>query len=257
MKKTFSTKKSAFSLIELSIVLIVIGLLIAGITGGASLIKSSELRSVMSEARGYAVAVNAFYSQYDALPGDFDTAVGTDADMIGNNDGQIGYAVKVSTLADDNTEGNVAWYGLDQIGAIDDDLTYLTPATGANVNMGQHVPASKIKSAGWIFGYLTDATNGSQNIVALTRAVGDVTIATTNDATASSPATVASGALTASDALSIDSKIDDGNGKTGKLRSIINDGTVAGTNCSSTAGAYAVGSDEVVCAVSYQIDVNS
>ena len=57
MKKTFSSKKSAFSLIELSIVLIIIGLLIAGITGGASLIKSSELRSVMGEARGYAVSV--------------------------------------------------------------------------------------------------------------------------------------------------------------------------------------------------------
>ncbi|MDR2760473.1 MAG: prepilin-type N-terminal cleavage/methylation domain-containing protein, partial [Rickettsiales bacterium] len=37
-----------FSLIELSIVLIIMGLLIAGITGGASLIKSAQLRSVIS-----------------------------------------------------------------------------------------------------------------------------------------------------------------------------------------------------------------
>ena len=77
-KKAFSTKRaskrSAFTLIELSIVLIIIGLLVAGITGGASLIKSAQLRSVMSEARGYNVAVNSFVVQYDELPGDYDVA---------------------------------------------------------------------------------------------------------------------------------------------------------------------------------------
>ena len=40
-----------FSLIELSIVLIIMGLLIAGVTGGASLIKSAQLRSSYSVAK--------------------------------------------------------------------------------------------------------------------------------------------------------------------------------------------------------------
>ena len=79
MKKNFSSKKSAFSLIELSIVLIIIGLLIAGITGGASLIKSSELRSIMGEARGYAVSVNSFFTQYDQYPGDASVNVGNNS----------------------------------------------------------------------------------------------------------------------------------------------------------------------------------
>ena len=58
-----------FTLIELSIVLIIIGLLVAGITGGASLIKSAELRSVMSEIRNYQTALNAYYTATGDLPG--------------------------------------------------------------------------------------------------------------------------------------------------------------------------------------------
>lgn len=58
-----------FSLIELSIVLIIIGLLVAGITGGASLIKSAQLRSVVTESNTYRTAYNIFYSQFNRVPG--------------------------------------------------------------------------------------------------------------------------------------------------------------------------------------------
>ena len=61
--------KKGFSLIELSIVLIIIGLLVAGITGGSSLIKSAELRAVMSDIRNYQTAVNAYYTSIGELPG--------------------------------------------------------------------------------------------------------------------------------------------------------------------------------------------
>ncbi|MDR0571490.1 MAG: prepilin-type N-terminal cleavage/methylation domain-containing protein, partial [Rickettsiales bacterium] len=46
----------AFSLIELSIVLIIMGLLVAGITGGAALIKSAQLRVLITEFQNYRVA---------------------------------------------------------------------------------------------------------------------------------------------------------------------------------------------------------
>ncbi len=43
----------AFSLIELSIVLIIIGLLVAGITGGASLIESARMRNFINEVNSW------------------------------------------------------------------------------------------------------------------------------------------------------------------------------------------------------------
>ncbi len=239
MKKTFSSKKSAFSLIELSIVLIIIGLLIAGITGGASLIKSSELRSVMGEARGYSVAVNAFYTQFNALPGDFDTAVGSESTYIGDNDGNIEYARDYDAIP--GSEGTVAWYALKTIGAIDDTLTYAASST-AQVP-GTNIPASKIKSGGWVFDYVTAF---SQNVVILT----NTTTATTGDGD-QAPAYV-EGVLLPTDALSIDSKIDDGVANAGKIRGV----EPTGNACTTTA-AYTVATATKDCALSYQVDVNS
>lgn len=65
---------SGFSLVELSIVLVILGLLVGGILGGQSLIHAAELRKVTTEFQGYQTAANAFYLKYDQLPGDFDMA---------------------------------------------------------------------------------------------------------------------------------------------------------------------------------------
>ena len=57
-----------FSLIELSIVLIIMGLLIAGVTGGSSLIKSAQLRSVITESQQFKTAYNAYYTANGEVP---------------------------------------------------------------------------------------------------------------------------------------------------------------------------------------------
>ena len=72
----------AFSLIELSIVLIIIGLLVASITGGQSLIENAKIKRFSNELFGWKQAVNAFYSLNGRLPGDFD------------NDDRIGWGAK-------------------------------------------------------------------------------------------------------------------------------------------------------------------
>lgn len=291
MKKTFSSKKSAFSLIELSIVLIIIGLLIAGITGGASLIKSSELRSAMGEARGYAVAVNGFYSQYSYLPGDYATAVGgaiasstaiaayTNSSSSAQN-GRIEYnTASVETYL---SESVAAWDQLIKSGTVDTTLalTKIAPTTAQVAST--HMPASKIKSAGWHFDYRinvgtttnTDyasavsevyegvaAAPAYQNVVVLT---GKTTVASGTDTiaiknTLVNGSSLATASLTGPDAMSIDTKIDDSYANAGKVRGL-NPGTT--TTCytasaSSNVAYTVISSTSKVCALTFQVDVNS
>lgn len=62
--------KNAFSLVELSIVLIIIGLLVAGVTSGQSLIESAKIRAVINEINGLKQGIFAFYVAEGRLPGD-------------------------------------------------------------------------------------------------------------------------------------------------------------------------------------------
>lgn len=294
MKKTFSSKKSAFSLIELSIVLIIIGLLIAGVTGGASLIKSSELRSAISEARGYAVAINGFYAQYNALPGDYEVAIAgamASSSATGSN-GKIEYyadgagaggcasAAGSSVTADCDSESIVAWDQLIKTGTIDSTTTLTPLAIGVAQAVGTNMPASKIKFAGWNFDYRNNvgvagnysgagtneglaATPANQNVVVLTPATVAATAATNTlvNGTANVAETTANtGAITGPDALSIDTKIDDSFANAGKVRGL-NPGDSASLCYTETADAnvnYIVShATNKVCNLTFQVDVNS
>lgn len=65
---------AAFSLVELSIVLVILGLLTGGILAGQSLIRAAELRAVSTEYSRYVTATQSFRDKYFALPGDMTNA---------------------------------------------------------------------------------------------------------------------------------------------------------------------------------------
>jgi prepilin-type N-terminal cleavage/methylation domain-containing protein len=65
----------AFTLIELAIVIVVVGLIITGIIAAQSLIDSSKRQAVISDYQEYNKAVSIFYLEYDGYPGDFKDAV--------------------------------------------------------------------------------------------------------------------------------------------------------------------------------------
>ncbi len=61
---------SGFTLIELSIVLVIIGLIIGGVLVGRDLIASSEIRAQIKQIEEFKTATNAFKAKYGYLPGD-------------------------------------------------------------------------------------------------------------------------------------------------------------------------------------------
>jgi len=71
-----SSPVSGFTLIELSIVLVIIGLIIGGVLVGQDMIRSAEERAQISQIEKYNSAVNTFVGKYGALPGDMLATVG-------------------------------------------------------------------------------------------------------------------------------------------------------------------------------------
>jgi len=67
-------KSAGFSLLELSIVLVIIGLIAGGIVAGSSMIRAAELRAVLTELTQYQTATNTFRDKYLGLPGDLRNA---------------------------------------------------------------------------------------------------------------------------------------------------------------------------------------
>ena len=67
-------RPQGFSLVELSIVLVILGLLTGGILAGQSLIRASELRAATAEYQRYATSIQSFRDKYMALPGDMTNA---------------------------------------------------------------------------------------------------------------------------------------------------------------------------------------
>lgn len=65
---------SGFTLIELTIVLLIIGLVTGGILVGTDLIESSKLRSQSSQFAQFNQSMNTFKLKYQALAGDFPNA---------------------------------------------------------------------------------------------------------------------------------------------------------------------------------------
>lgn len=70
MKSKLSYRFSAFSLIELSVVLVIIGVLMGAIFKGQDLLDIAKVRSVVHDFQHIKVAIHNYQDTYGALPGD-------------------------------------------------------------------------------------------------------------------------------------------------------------------------------------------
>ena len=191
--------QTGFSLVELSIVLVILGLLTGGILGGQSLIKAAELRAVTTEFQQWQTAVNTFKQKYFALPGDFSDATRFwPADTLdGSGNGQI----TAGEVADEDEELFLFWQHLALAGLISGEYTGLAGGGGtAHVIPGENTPVSRY-GGGWT---ATTREGGSTARYDYTYKNAFLIGTATASSLAQDPL------LTPEDAWNIDTKFDDG-----------------------------------------------
>jgi len=119
-------KQQGFTLIEIAIVLVIIGLLLGGVLKGQELITSARVRNIISQQDGVKAAFFGFLDRYRAYPGDYGQAVATIPGCAGckdgNNDGQITNNATVGAATVD--EQIAVWEHLSRAGFINGSYTY-------------------------------------------------------------------------------------------------------------------------------------
>jgi len=100
-------KQTGFTLVEIAIVLVIVGLLIGGVLKGQEMITNAKLKRVESDNAGVLAALYSYQDRYLQLPGDDDDAVNRftvytgNAVINGNGDGLIGLG--------DDWDDSTAW----------------------------------------------------------------------------------------------------------------------------------------------------
>jgi len=212
----FKHKQRGFTLIEIAIVLVIIGLLLGGVLKGQELITSARVRNLISQQDGIKAAYFGFLDRFRALPGDYNQAT-------------VNITGIITTTCSGNGDGD---------GRIEKD--------GAST-LGEHVLLwEHLSKGGFINGSYTCALDGAQTpastptnpfAVRLELAWDNV-----YDGTVANPATarhnLKSGGQIPSDILAeVDRKIDDGSATGGTFRFSAYDG---GAGAPTAATCYLV-----------------
>ena len=164
-----------FTLLELSIVVMIIGVLVGGVMAGGTLIRQARINRVMTDIQKYITAVTMFQTQYNALPGDMSNAtkywgaagtptntwagcygiVGTGTQTCdGNGDGQI-------WATDSWSEVYRAWQHLSLAGMIEGSYSGVTAKSDGSLPFdvpGVNVPKGPIQTTGYDILYLGNYT---------------------------------------------------------------------------------------------------
>ncbi len=239
-------RNRGFSLVELSIVLVILGLLTGGILAGKSLIRAAELRGVTSEFQRYGVALQAFRGKYLALPGDMTNAQSfwgidpncpgdylhpsTDARTCnGDGDGQIIYG-------GGGPEATRAWQHLANAGLVEGNYTGVTSDKDGyiyGIVGGIDVPTSRVGGEWNLQSMPTPIAissmsgfDGTYNHTIQMDWFWSILTADQHHS------------LRPEEAWNIDAKMDDGKPATGNIRTY--ESNAEGTHCSDTAPSTTV-----------------
>jgi prepilin-type N-terminal cleavage/methylation domain-containing protein len=212
-------RKKGFTLVELSIVLTIIGLLVGAVIVSRSLIRQSMALSIIKEVNGYKSAFYAFYNKYNSYPGDISNATSYWTGGVTSNGNNDGIVTNGGTTTGD--EAVLMWQHLSLSGFISGNYSGTRTAASTTSNTsGTNVPASKVAPnyySVWHQRFFDDVLVNSIYI------------------TSSSLTT-----MTPLDAQIIDSKLDDSVPKSGTVRSKFSDDAASTTGTGGGAGTSCV-----------------
>lgn len=258
------SRRSAFSLVELSIVLVILGLLTGGILSGQSLIRAAELRSVTSDFTRYSTAIRTFQDKYFGLPGDLATATQFWGSAGGNGADATCYAVASTTTTTCNGNGSgrllltdgvtdssaPEWYRASQhlanAGLIEGSYTGTRDQAPRGATPGKNVPRGRLSQTGFTFMSL-DAISSDPAWWA-GRYDGFSFGVSTSTVESNGPA------LKPEEAWNLDTKLDDGKPAYGMVRSIKANGLTCATTVTAATAEYALNEQGKNCGMMMAIN---
>jgi prepilin-type N-terminal cleavage/methylation domain-containing protein len=253
---TKTTDQKGFTLVELAIVMIIIGLLIGGILKGQELITNAQVASTVTQMKGIDAAISTFRDSYAAMPGDMDDATTrlpgcNAAPNCGDNpnlpDGRINGVSAGQAPPNVASENAQVWLHLsaaDLLGGVQD-------TNAAGLTFGEIMPAGNV-GGGFFIGYHQGGAQlpGQQ---AGPNPRGGHYISLSGDPGGNVGSSSISDVISASQAARIDRKVDDGTPGTGSVVAA-SSGAAAG-NCIAPTDpdAYDEANDSISCAIHFRI----
>ncbi len=233
-----------FTLVELSIVIVIIALLTAGVMSGKNIVKLSKLQNVIKEIKEIETATHSFKDKFKYYPGDFPSATtywpsASPAAVNGNGNWQVPLF---------STEDLQFWVQLNLASLLPGKYTGAASAATWH-KAGENCPKSTFPNGGYDAGYHISGVYGTNgNFMEFGALVG------------SPNGLYNSSILTSADAHSIDTKMDDGlasNGNLYTIRGANSTGSGCVTAASTAASASYILTDTAVnCRLWFWFDKN-
>lgn len=134
-------QQSGFTLVEIAIVLVIIGLLLGGILKGQEMITQARIKNVINDFNGLTAAYASYQDRYRAIPGDDNTAQarwgGATGPMVvpsSPGTGGVDGAYNETTWPAAANESRLFWWHLRQAGFIPGATTPAAVATQQPTN---------------------------------------------------------------------------------------------------------------------------
>lgn len=109
------THQKGFTLVEIAIVLVIIGLLLGGILKGQEMITQAKIKNVIADFSGVSAAYYGYQDRYRAIPGDDSGAGRWSGAQAGNGNGIVAGLYNSSTA---NDESRLWWDHLRRAGFV-------------------------------------------------------------------------------------------------------------------------------------------